>query len=299
MYFTLWIFFVYSFFGWCVEVGYAALVTGGFVNRGFLNGPVCPIYGFGVVIALGCLLPLQSNLVALYLGSVFLTSLLEWLTGFALEKLFHQRWWDYSDRPFNLGGYICLRFSAAWGLACLFVIKVLHPSILFLIRWLSQGLGWGLLALLGAVMTLDLTATLRTISHMNRRLQRIDELAGCIRELSDELGEDLAERVLEAAEKGQDWKKVLDERREAFTAELEEQRERMDDLRNSMAQHRAILLAQRESRHTALHNHLAEWKALLTEETFGQRRILRAFPRLRSLDHTSALERLRRRMDRR
>ncbi|MFQ9473221.1 MAG: putative ABC transporter permease [Oscillospiraceae bacterium] len=127
MYHLLWIFFIYAFLGWCTEVSYAALKTGRFVNRGFLNGPVCPVYGFGVVIVLWVLEPLRGNLLLLFLGSVALTSLLEWLTGFVLERLFHQRWWDYSQEPFNLGGYICLRFSIAWGLACLFVVKLLHP----------------------------------------------------------------------------------------------------------------------------------------------------------------------------
>ena len=91
----LWIFFVYALLGWCTEVSYAALVTGKFVNRGFLNGPVCPIYGFGAAIIFLCLEPLKQNLLLLFLGSVLLTSLLELAAGFVLEKLFHQRWWDY------------------------------------------------------------------------------------------------------------------------------------------------------------------------------------------------------------
>ena len=117
MYQLLWIFFLYAFLGWCTEVSYAALRTGKFVNRGFLNGPVCPIYGCGVVVVLAGLEPLKGNFVLLFLGSVVLTSALEWATGFVLEKLFRQRWRDYSDKPFNLGGYICLEFSVMWGFA--------------------------------------------------------------------------------------------------------------------------------------------------------------------------------------
>ena len=93
-------------------------------------------------ILLAFLEPLKSNLLLLFLGSVVLTSALEWATGFVLEKIFHQRWWDYSDQPFNLNGYICLRFSIAWGLACLFVVKLLHPSVLLVIRLVPRGLGW-------------------------------------------------------------------------------------------------------------------------------------------------------------
>ena len=161
-YLFLWIFFIYSFLGWCLEVCFFALNTGKFVNRGFLNGPVCPIYGFGVVIVVLCLTPLMENTLLLFLGSVLLTSLLELGVGFALEKLFHQRWWDYTNEPFNLGGYICLRFSLAWGLACLLVMEIIHPSVLWLIRHIPHTLGLVLLACFVSVMAVDLTATVRT-----------------------------------------------------------------------------------------------------------------------------------------
>lgn len=181
----LWIFFVYALLGWCTEVSYAALVTGKFVNRGFLNGPVCPIYGFGAAIIFLCLEPLKQNLLLLFLGSVLLTSLLELAAGFVLEKLFHQRWWDYSDEPFNLGGYICLRFSIAWGLIGLFVVDLLHPTVMLLVRLLPHTLGVVLLACFGAVIAVDLAATGSAIARLNRQLKQIDALAGRIRELSD------------------------------------------------------------------------------------------------------------------
>ena len=180
LYHFVWLFFIYAFLGWCTEVSYAALVTGKFVNRGFLNGPVCPVYGFGAVIILAALTPLADNLLLLFLGSMALASALEWLTGFALEKLFHQRWWDYSDQPFNLNGYICLRFSVAWGFACLFVVELLHPAVRLFIRLIPQVLGVVLLALMGAVMAVDLAATVSTVVKLNRRLEQIDELAARI-----------------------------------------------------------------------------------------------------------------------
>ena len=108
-------FLIYSCLGWCLEVIYAAVTTGKLINRGFLNGPVCPIYGFGMVIVLFALTPLSHNLLLLYLGGVILPSALELVGGWALYKLYHTRWWDYSDYPFNIGGYICLEFSLLWG----------------------------------------------------------------------------------------------------------------------------------------------------------------------------------------
>ena len=290
LYRLLWIFFIYAFLGWCTEVSYAALVTGTFVNRGFLNGPVCPIYGFGVVVVLTCLTPLAGSLPLLFLGSVVLTSALEWLTGFALEKLFHQRWWDYSDEPFNLSGYICLRFAIAWGFACMFVVKLLHPTVLLFIRIVPQVLGVVLLALMGAVMAVDLAATVSTIIKLNRRLAQIDELAAKIREASNEFGENLADRVLDAAERGAGWKEDLDE----LSFRLAERRAELADNLAEWEQHR-------EEQRAQVRRQLEDWhasmQALLAGDSFGHRRLLRAFPRLRSLDHAGALERLHHRME--
>ena len=95
-----WIFLIYGFLGWCTEVIFAGVNSGKFVNRGFLNGPICPIYGFGVLTAAKLLQPFDENLLLLFIGSVLITTLLEYLTGFLLEKLFHQKWWDYSALPF-------------------------------------------------------------------------------------------------------------------------------------------------------------------------------------------------------
>lgn len=288
LYRLLWIFFIYAFLGWCTEVSYAALVTGKFVNRGFLNGPVCPIYGFGVVIVLTALAPLEHNLLLLFLGSVVLTSALEWLTGFVLEKLFHQRWWDYSDQPFNLGGYICLRFSIAWGFACMFVVKLLHPTVLLLIRLIPRTLGLVLLAALGAVMAVDLAATVSTIVRLNRRLEQIDQLAAKIKEASNEFGENLAEKVLDAAEKGAGWKEDMDE----LSFRLAERRAVLADNIEEWEQHR-------EEQRTQVRRQLEEWRGAMQElhdkDFFGRRRLLSAFPQLRSIDHRGALERLRRR----
>lgn len=290
LYRFVWMFFIYAFLGWCTEVSYAALVTGKFVNRGFLNGPVCPVYGFGAVIVLAALTPLADNLLLLFLGSMALTSALEWLTGFALEKLFHQRWWDYSDQPFNLNGYICLRFSVAWGFACLFVVELLHPAVRLFIRLIPQVLGVVLLALMGAVMAVDLAATVSTVVKLNRRLEQIDELAARIKEASNEFGENLADRVLEAAEAGAGWREDLDE----LSFKLAERRAELADSLEEWEAHR-------EEHRAQVRRQLEEWREAMENlhsgEFFGRRRLLRAFPRLRSIDHRDALERLRRRAE--
>ena len=87
------LFFIYAALGWACEVAFAAGKEGKFINRGFLNGPVCPIYGFGVLGVVLTLAPVKDNVMLLYVGSFLLTSAIEFLTGFVLEKLFHARWW--------------------------------------------------------------------------------------------------------------------------------------------------------------------------------------------------------------
>lgn len=307
MYQFLWIFFVYAFLGWCTEVSYAALRTGKFVNRGFLNGPVCPIYGCGVVVVLAGLEPLKGNFVLLFLGSVVLTSALEWATGFVLEKLFRQRWWDYSDKPFNLGGYICLEFSIMWGFACLFVVDILHPSIEFFIRLIPHTLGWVLLGLFSAAMAVDLAATVRTIAKLNRQLDQIDQLARRLKTASNEFGENLADRVLEAAERSADWKEDWEaaaeewsQRRAEFQVQLAQKREQMEDELRQHAQEQAVRL---QEGHDKARAELDAWREKLQSQldsrVFGQRRLMAAFPKMRSTRHRQAMEQLRRRMDRR
>lgn len=120
-------FFCYSFLGWVTEVAFHAVTQGKFVNRGFLNGPVCPIYGTGMVAVLLILGENISRAWLVFLVGVGLPTLIELITGWVLERFFHNKWWDYSSRRFNLKGYICLEFSILWGVAVLFAVEVVHP----------------------------------------------------------------------------------------------------------------------------------------------------------------------------
>lgn len=100
-------FFIYSFLGWTVESIGCSIASKRTINRGFLNGPICPVYGFGAVIVIS-LLGRFNNVVIVFLLGMILTTILEYFTGFILETLFHAKWWDYSDRKFNIKGRVCL-----------------------------------------------------------------------------------------------------------------------------------------------------------------------------------------------
>ena len=206
------IFFIYAFLGWCTEVVYAAVNQGRFVNRGFLNGPVCPIYGFGIlfmVLILGCL---PDNLWLMYGAGVVITSLLEFITGFILEKFFHEKWWDYSDCPFNIKGYVCLKFSLVWGLGVVFIMKIVHPGIMKVVHWLPHPIGIVLLCLFSAAIVTDLALTIRALIKLPGHLKLMQEAETLLHGISDGIGEHLSGGVILLQEKNSNLLKEIKER---------------------------------------------------------------------------------------
>ena len=289
IYEVLWIFFIYAFLGWCTEVAYAALDTGRFVNRGFLNGPVCPVYGVGVFVVILCLTPLKENLLLLFFGSLVLTTVVEFLTGFLLEKLFHNKWWDYSNEPFNLCGYVCLKFSVLWGLACTFVMKLVHPFLYRLITVFPRIPGLILLILLLVGFVCDLIITVSTILKFNKRLRLMDEVASRLKVISNEIGENIYENVTAAVEKSEEFKETHKEAAELpkkYKAELsrkyKERHQEMEELSRKY-----------KERYKEAAELSRKYRELLENRQFGVRRLLKAFPALNAKEHNEILQKYR------
>ena len=221
LYQLLWYFFIYAFLGWCLEVVFCTVNSGQWVNRGFLNGPVCPIYGTGMCIVLLVLEPLAGNTLLLFLGSMVLTSALELATGFVLKKAFHTSWWDYSDQPFNIGGYICLKFSLAWGLGGMAAVRLLHPPIARLVDRLPHTAGWVLLGVFGAVLAADLAATLVTLAGLERDLRELEKLGAALRRGSDAVSKELGDAALAADEKLAESGAAVSAKRQEYLALIE------------------------------------------------------------------------------
>lgn len=194
-------FFIYSFLGWCAEVVFATLKTGKFINRGFLNGCVCPIYGFGFVIVLLCLQYFLNNIILLFFASVVLTSLLEFATGFVLEKIFNKKWWDYSKEPFNIKGYVCVRFSILWGLACVFVLKIIHPAILNLINLAPVFVQYILFGVFSLLIILDLVFTIIQLIALKRNYVEFENISKKLKTGSNLLGEKISNTTISVQEK--------------------------------------------------------------------------------------------------
>ena len=189
-------FVIYAVLGWCLEVCFCTVNTGQLVNRGFLNGPVCPIYGFGMVIVITVLTPVADQVLVLFLCGALLTSALELVTGWVLKKLFHTSWWDYSDVPFNLGGYICLKFSIAWGVAAAAVMRLLQPVVAALVEAVPHTLGVVLLCIAFAAFACDSVVTVNGILKLNRDLGRIADVARLLHTGSDKIAESLGGTAL-------------------------------------------------------------------------------------------------------
>ena len=282
-------FFVYGFLGWCSEVGFAAVKERRFVNRGFLNGPICPIYGVGVSIVVAFLTPIKSNLVLLYITSVILVTLLEGVTGWAMDKIFHNKWWDYSDMPLNIGGYVCLTFSLVWGVACVVIMDFIHPFIHYLLTFIPHTLGIILIALLGITMFADLYVTASAIFKFNKRLASMEKIASELHEISDQIGEDIYKKTIFAVEKQEKSKQKLDEAKQKLDEAAAEFKERTQDAAAEFREKKQEVHEFSQELSDDLCNHIAELKARYSElnHKTGKvaNRLVKAFPKLESRNY--------------
>lgn len=123
------LFMVYAFIGWVLEVIFTIFKDKTLVNRGFLMGPYCPIYGYGCILIILLLKRYLNDWIVLFIMSMVICSVLEYVTSYGMEKLFKARWWDYSDRKFNINGRICLETLIPFGVLGCLLMYVINPFI--------------------------------------------------------------------------------------------------------------------------------------------------------------------------
>lgn len=280
LYELAWFFLIYSCIGWVIEVCYQAVTKANIVNRGFLNGPVCPVYGFGAL----CLLLLLSvldmgeaeeiNPLAVFLVGAVITTAVELFAGWILDRLFQARWWDYSQKPFNLHGYICLEFSLIWGFSVAFAAKAVHPFVSrFSAGLIPEEYGWPILLVIYLAYLADFIVTVAILRGLNKRLEELDNIQKQMRILSDKMSVQIGENALGTVQKLQNAKVQhalgkaelrdgLEETRKEAQAQLQELRARADKLN----------------------------RGLFSSRHFGAGRILNAFPTMRHEKYHEALE---------
>ena len=297
------LFLIYSTLGWCGEMVYCSIGERKLCEkRGFLNGFLCPIYGFGALLVLwalrgGC----ESPVLTFFFGAL-LTSAVEYFTSWLMETLFHMRWWDYSRYRFQIRGRVCLLNSSLFGLLCVVLCHLLHPEVMKLIRFLTERrMAVPLASVLFVLFAADVVLSVRSAIQIGSRLEKLHAL-------QDELQEKLEELLAQQRERTGTWRAEQQERldqlrergqrsagelREKVSAELSERRSQAAQRRQARLDALAELGEEYRERWEALRSeNQRRMKSLLDGQDAFERRLLRSYPALRSERHAEALESL-------
>jgi len=181
-------FFIYSFIGWIIEVIYYGVTEGRFINRGFLDGPLCPVYGFGFLTAVYFLEPIKDQYAIIFFGTATACTIVELIAGVILYQLFHMRWWDYSTYKLNFKGFICFRFYLYWGIAASLGLYVLHPAVLKIVRVFSEPVMIGIDAVFELIFIFDLVMSVASIIGFANKLQTFSRISSTVKTASDYIG---------------------------------------------------------------------------------------------------------------
>lgn len=278
-------FWLYSFLGWVWESCYVSVKERKPVNRGFVLGPVCTIYGFGAVAVYLLLKPVSGNMLALYIGGVIVPTILEYLTSVFMEQIFHTRWWDYSHDRYNFQGRICLGASLGWGILSVVLFHVLQPFVDSLVGLYSVTTGKILMICVTILYGADFILAFAGAMQVSRRLQSME---AAMEELYEYIrgtklygtAEELRSRMELYRLSGykEELRRRFEMRRDAVMAfGMEIPAEKWEQAKERRAQI--------EERVTALHEKYAQHRA---GGGFFVRRVLRAYPHIKT--HAQALK---------
>lgn len=294
----------YSFLGWCGEMVYCSIGQRKLCEkRGFLNGPLCPIYGHGALLVLAVLGNRWNSPAATFLVGMVLTSAVEYVTSYVMEKLFHMRWWDYSCRRFNLNGRVCLLNSLLFGLACLVLRYGIQPRVFPPLEWLTdRHLLIPLALTLFVIYAADIVLSVRSAIQIGNRLEKLHAIQD---ELAEKLEALKAEQLQRQEAQRARLEFALSEARQAAAQRRAEAEQALSEARQAAAQRRAEAAQAIQDRLEPLGDEFAQrleharaearqrLEALYAGQDIFERRLMRSFPTLRSPRHSEALRKLR------
>jgi uncharacterized membrane protein len=183
----LFFFYLYCFFGWCFESAYVSLKSHKPVNRGFMRGPFLPLYGSGATMMLVVSAPVQNSLVLTYLAGCVGATALEYVTGVTMEALFKVRYWDYSDKPFNYKGHICLGSTLTWGFFTIMMTHVVHKPIEAWVLSIPEKILTPITLVLSVGIVVDFTLSFKAAMDLRDILIRMEEAKGEMERLQKRL----------------------------------------------------------------------------------------------------------------
>lgn len=270
------VFYLYCFLGWCFESAVVSVQQRRFVNRGFLRGPMLPIYGFGATLLLHIALPLHAHPVWLFFASMVAATVFEYIVGVVMERLFKIKYWDYSEHRFQFRGYICLQSSVCWGVMGLLLTWVIHPPVEALVVGLPFVLLLVLDVLLSAAFVSDVVVSVRAALDLAKLLEELDRL----REQGVVLRRQLSETALVKLTR---LSYRVDEARGEWT-------ERVDDTREQLAGAKEQILACIDEVQRRFDEQVAALKRT-------RKSMLRGNPTAHSARYDDVLQRLKKRVD--
>ena len=244
VYFLL--FMIYAILGWCMEVTCKLIQYKRFINRGFLIGPYCPIYGYGAILITFLLKKYTNDPIALFFMAIIICGILEYLTSYFMEKIFKARWWDYSQKKFNINGRVCLNTIIPFGLLGLFIMYVSNPFFISKIEMLPQMwlsiLFWALLAIYivdNIVSGIVIRYVKKTEKIVGKDLDNTEEITKKVKEVLQSKSA-LHRRLLNAypsletvkikiKAKKEKIKEKVEEQKEELASKVEEQKEELEN----------------------------------------------------------------------
>lgn len=237
------IFFIYSFCGWFMESVGGILNVKKFVNRGFLIGPYCPVYGFGVVLITLFLQKYVNDILVLYFMSLLICGTLEYFTSYIMEKIFHARWWDYHKNRFNINGRICLETLIPFGIVGTVLVKFVNPAIFKFIDKIPNNILTIILTIISILFVIDVIISFKVIFNFRKNVKKVENE---VKDNTDEIVKKVKEETLEGLEelkykislslhetkrhvvyKSAKLQKRIKEYRERISEELEETKEKL------------------------------------------------------------------------
>lgn len=169
------LFFIYSFLGWIMEVLNSFVYTKKFVNRGFCIGPLCPIYGVGVLLIILLLNRYMNEPIVLFVMSMLICSILEYFTSYIMEKIFKARWWDYSNRKFNINGRVCLETMIPFGILGTFMVYIVNPFFIKILDKIDIRILNIISIILICIFILDLVFSFKTVFKFKNTLKKYEK----------------------------------------------------------------------------------------------------------------------------
>ena len=166
-------FFIYCFIGWVWESCYVSAKSGKWVNRGFLHGPTLPIYGSGAIVILVSTIGVRESIPLIFLFGMISSTILEFVTGYCMERMFGVRYWDYSKKPFNLMGHICLFSSIGWGIFSVLLVRIVHRPIESVVCMIPVTIADIIAFGVAIIMTVDFTQSFNEAMDLKATIERI------------------------------------------------------------------------------------------------------------------------------